>query len=239
MTHHIRVSGIDVEVVRKDIKNLHVGVYPPEGKVRVAAPLLLDDDAVRLAVISKLSWIRRQKAHFREQPRQSKREYVPRESHYFLGRRYLLNIIEHAGRPRVEIRRSNRMDLFVPKGTDASNREQLILNWYRKELKAMIPSLIEKWQAVIGVEVVEWGVKRMKTKWGSCSAESKRIWINLELAKKPVQCLEYIMVHEMVHLLERNHTERFIALMDKFMPSWRLLRDELNHTPLSHEKWSY
>jgi hypothetical protein len=103
----------------------------------------------------------------------------------------------------------------------------------------MIPSLIEKWQAVIGVEVVEWGVKRMKTKWGSCSAESKRIWINLELAKKPVQCLEYIVVHEMVHLLERNHTERFIALMDEFMPSWRLLRDELNHTPLSHEKWSY
>jgi hypothetical protein len=127
----------------------------------------------------------------------------------------------------------------VPQGTDASKREQLILNWYRKELKAMIPSLIEKWQAVIGVEVVEWGVKRMKTKWGSCSAESKRIWINLELAKKPVQCLEYIVVHEMVHLLERNHTERFIALMDEFMPSWRLLRDELNHTPLSHEKWSY
>ena len=239
MTHHIRVSGIDVEVVRKDIKNLHVGVYPPEGRVRVAAPLLLDDDAVRLAVISKLSWIRRQKAHFREQPRQSKREYVPRESHYFLGRRYLLNIIEHEGRPRVEIRRSNRIDLFVPQGTDASKREQLILAWYRKELKAMIPSLIEKWQAVIGLEVADWGVKRMKTKWGSCNAESKRIWVNLELAKKPVQCLEYIVVHEMVHLLERNHTERFISLMDEFMPSWRLLRDELNHTPLSHEKWLY
>jgi len=236
MTHHIRVSGIDVEVVRKDIKNLHVGVYPPEGRVRVAAPLLLDDDAVRLAVISKLSWIRRQKAHFREQPRQSKREYVPRESHYFLGRRYLLNIIEHEGRPRVEIRRSNQIDLFVPQGTDASKREQLILAWYRKELKAMIPSLIEKWQAVIGLEVADWGVKRMKTKWGSCNAESKRIWVNLELAKKPVQCLEYIVVHEMVHLLERNHTERFISLMDEFMPSWRLLRDELNHTTLSHEK---
>jgi predicted metal-dependent hydrolase len=239
MKHQISVNGINVEVVRKDIKNLHIGVYPPEGRVRVAAPFLIDDDAVRLAVISKLSWIKRQKAHFREQPRQSKREYIRRESHYFLGRRYLLNIREHNSSARVEIRNSNRLDLFVPHGADAARRERVLLTWYRKELKARIPQLIEKWEAVLGVQVDDWGVKRMKTKWGSCSIEARRIWLNLELAKKPVQCLEYIVVHEMAHLLERHHNDRFMELMDAFMPSWQLYRDELNHTTLSHEKWSY
>lgn len=239
MKHHISVSGINVEVVRKDIKNLHIGVYPPEGRVRVAAPLLVDDDAVRLAVISKLAWIKRQRNHFHGQSRQSKREFVQRESHYFLGRRYLLNIKEGSGPARVEIRRSNRLDLFVPQGSDAAKRERVILVWYRKELKARIPALIEKWQAVIGVQVADWGVKRMKTKWGSCSIEASRIWINLELAKKPIKCLEYIVVHEMVHLLERHHNERFTALMDSFMPLWRIHRDELNSAPLNHETWIY
>ncbi|MDD1753961.1 MAG: M48 family metallopeptidase [Methanotrichaceae archaeon] len=238
MKHHISVIGINVEVVRKDIKNLHIGVYPPEGRVRVASPRLINDDAVRLAVISKLSWIKRQKAHFQKQPRQSKREYIHRESHYFFGRRYLLNIKEHDGSARVEIR-ANRLYLFVPYGTDASRRERVLLNWYRKELKARIPDLIEKWEGVLGVRVVDWGVKRMKTKWGSCSIEARRIWLNLELAKKPVQCLEYIVVHEMVHLIERRHNDRFKELMDEFMPSWRLIRDELNHTPRSHETWVY
>lgn len=239
MKYHIRVSGINVEVVRKDIKNLHIGVYPPEGRVRVAAPLLMDDEAVRLAVISKLTWIRKRKSHFQGQPRQSKREYVPRESHYFLGRRYLLNIIEHAGPARVEIHRTRRLDLFVPHGADIKQRERILIEWYRKELKASIPQLIEKWQAITGVQVVDWRVKRMKTKWGSCNIGARRIWLNLELAKKPIQCLEYIIVHEMVHLLERHHNERFMELMDEFMPSWRLYRDELNLTPLSHERWSY
>jgi predicted metal-dependent hydrolase len=239
MKCQISISGINVEVIRKDIKNLHVGVYPPEGRVRVAAPLQVDDDAVRLAVISKLSWIKRQKAHFHEQPRQSKREYVPRESHYFLGRRYLLNVNEHPGVARVEVRRTNQLDLFVPHGADAAQRERVLLAWYRKELKARIPNLIDKWQAVTGIRVDDWSVKRMKTKWGSCNIEARRIWLNLELAKKPVQCLEYIVVHEMVHLLERHHNERFTELMDKFMPQWRLHRDELNRTPLSHEKWGY
>jgi predicted metal-dependent hydrolase len=238
MKHHIRVSGFEVEVIRKDIKNLHVGVYPPEGRVRVAAPLLIDDDAVRLAVISKLAWIKRQRAHFQGQSRQSEREYVPRESHYFLGRRYLLSV-KHDGPARVEIRRSNRLDLFVPYGADTAQRERVLLAWYRKELKARIPGLIEKWETVLGVEVADWGVKRMKTKWGSCSIEARRIWLNLELAKKPVQCLEYVVVHEMTHLLERHHNNRFTELMDAFMPQWRLQRDELNRTPLSHEAWVY
>lgn len=239
MKGYIRVGGINVEVVRKNIKNLHVGVYPPEGRVRVAAPLLMSNEAVRLAVISKLAWIKRQKAHFLEQPRQSKREYVPRESHYFMGRRYLLNVVEHDGRAKVEIRRSRQLDLFVPAGADAVQREKVLMEWYRKELKARIPGLIEKWQAVIGVQVADWGVKRMKTKWGSCNREARRIWINLELAKKPIHCLEYIIVHEMVHILERHHNEQFAAKMDAFMASWRLYRDELNRAPLSNEKWEY
>lgn len=237
MKGYIRVGGINVEVVRKNIKNLHIGVYPPEGRVRVAAPLSMGDEAVRLAVISKLAWIKKQKTHFQEQPRQSKREYIQRESHYFFGRRYLLNIIEHEGRAKVEIRRSRQLDLFVPTGADATQREKILIECYRKELKARIPRLIEKWQAVIGVQISDWGVKRMKTKWGSCNREAHRIWLNLELAKKPIHCLEYIIVHEMVHILERHHNEQFAAKMDAFMPSWRLYRDELNRAPLSNEKW--
>jgi hypothetical protein len=237
MKHHISVSGLDVEIIRKDIKNLHVGIYPPEGRIRVAAPLLLDDDAVRLAVISKLGWIKKQKKHFQEQSRQSKREFVQRESHYFFGRRYLLSIKEERGPARVEIRRSNRLDLYVPQGSSTEQRERVLTEWYRRELKARIPSLIEKWQTVIGVQVAEWGVKRMKTKWGSCNREARRIWFNLELAKKPIHCLEYIIVHEMVHILERHHNEQFAAKMDALMPSWRFYRDELNRAPLSNEKW--
>jgi len=239
MKHSISVSGIDIELVRKDIKNLHIGVYPPEGRVRVAAPLLLDDDAVRLAVISKLSWIKKQKRNFKEQPRQSKREFVQRESHYFLGRRYLLNVIEHDGPAKVEIRSARKMDLFVRQGMDTEQREKVLNEWYRRELKARIPPLIEKWEETIGVQIAEWGVKRMKTKWGSCNIEARRIWFNLELAKKPLPCLEYIVVHEMVHILERHHNERFTSLMDAFLPSWRISRDELNRFPLKHEKWVY
>jgi predicted metal-dependent hydrolase len=239
MKHSISVSGIDIELVRKDIKNLHIGVYPPEGRVRVAAPLLLDDDAVRLAVISKLSWIKKQKRNFKEQPRQSKREFVQRESHYFLGRRYLLNVIEHDGPAKVEIRSARKMDLFVRQGMDTEQREKVLNEWYRRELKARIPPLIEKWEEIIGVQIAEWGVKRMKTKWGSCNIEARRIWFNLELAKKPLPCLEYIVVHEMVHILERHHNERFTSLMDAFLPSWRISRDELNRFPLKHEKWVY
>jgi len=239
MKHLIRIGGMDVDVVRKDIKNLHIGVYPPNGRVRVAAPLLVDDDAVRLAVISRLSWIKRQKAHFKEQTRQSKREYVRRESHYFLGQRYLLNVIEHSGRAKVEVRNPRRLDLYVPHGADAKQRERVLVEWYRKELKLRIPPLIEKWEEIIGVQVTDWGVKRMKTKWGSCNREARRIWLNLELAKKPIECIEYIIVHEMVHFLERKHNERFVAQMDAFMPQWRLYRDELNRAPLNYENWIY
>lgn len=237
--HQILVHGLKVDVVRKNIKNLHLGVYPPEGRVRVAAPLSVDDEAIRLAVISKLAWIKRQQNRFLEQERQSQREYVYRESHYFFGTRYLLNVIEYKGSARVEIHNKSRIDLYVPIGSNASKREKVLLEWYRRELKAQIPYLIEKWEEIIGVKVDDWGVKKMKTRWGSCNIEDRRIWLNLELAKKPVQCLEYIVVHEMVHLLERSHNARFRALMDQFLPNWKLIRDELNQAPLSHETWTY
>jgi len=237
--HQILVRGLKVDVVRKDIKNLHLGVYPPEGRVRVAAPLRVNDEAIRLAVISKLPWIKRQQNRFLSQERQSEREYVYRENHYFFGQRYLLNVIEHAGQSRVEIQNKTRIDLYVPPGSDPLKREQVLLAWYRRELKALIPSLIKKWEEIIGVTVQDWGVKKMKTKWGSCNINERRIWLNLELAKKPVECLEYVVVHEMVHLLERNHSDRFKQMMDQFMPQWRQNRDILNQSPLSHEAWTY
>ncbi len=238
-THQITVQGLTVEVVRKAIKNLHLGVYPPHGRVRVAAPLTVSDEAVRLAVIGKLAWIKRQQAKFEAQPRQSRREMVRGESHYFLGQRYRLRVIEHNGAGKVVVRTKAAIDLYVRPGSSAEQREQVVQRWYRAQLKALIPSLLEKWQVVLGVQVADWGVKKMKTKWGGCTIDARRIWINLELAKKPVQCLEYIIVHELVHLLERHHNDRFRQLMDQFLPQWRLHREELNGAPLGHENWDY
>jgi predicted metal-dependent hydrolase len=237
--HRISVAGFAVDVIRKDIKNLHLGVYPPNGRVRVAAPLRMDDEAVRLAVSTKLAWIKRQQKRFRDQERQSPRQYIYRESHYYFGRRYLLNVIEQDGPARVTIRHKTTLDLYLPKGTDTTKRERIMHEWYRKELKALIPVFIEKWESVIGVKVAFWGVKKMKTKWGSCNIRAGRIWLNLELAKKPIQCLEYIIVHEMAHLLERHHNDGFKDLLDHHIPQWRLYRDELNRAPLGHETWSY
>ncbi len=237
--HQITIGGLVVDVVRKNIKNLHLGVYPPEGRVRVAAPLLVNDEAVKLAVISKLSWIKRQQSQFKTQERQSVREYISRESHYYLGSRYLLNVIYHKGLGHVTIRNKRTLDLYVPEGADTAQREKVMLAWYRNQIKILIPPLIEKWEPIVGVKVDSWGVKKMKTKWGSCNREASRIWLNLELIKKPPQCLEYIVAHEIMHLLERNHTDRFMALMDQFLPQWRLYKDELNHRPLAHETWKY
>jgi predicted metal-dependent hydrolase len=238
-TRQFTVSGIRVEVLRKDIKNLHLGVYPPNGRVRVAAPLVVSDEAVRLAVIDKLGWIRRQKAKFAEQPRQSQREMVNGESHYFLGQRYRLRVHEHDGPARVAVRGVASLDLFIRPGCSADQREAVLLRWHREQLKTLIPPLLEKWQPILGVEVADWGVKRMKTKWGSCNPASRRVWFNLELAKKPVQCLEYIVVHELVHLLERHHNERFAALVEAHVPQWRQFREMLKKAPLGHEEWEY
>ena len=235
----ITVGGIAVDVVRKDIKNLHLGVYPPHARVRVAAPLVISDDAVRLAVIDKLGWIRRQKAKFAEQPRQSQRDMVSGESHYILGRRYRLRVHEHDGPARLAMRGMASLDLFVRPGATLDQREAVLMRWHRAQLKALIPGLLEKWQPVLGVAVAAWGVKAMKTKWGSCNAAARRVWFNLELSKKPVQCIEYIVVHELAHLVERRHDARFVALMDARLPGWRQARELLNQSPLAHEDWRY
>lgn len=237
--HTIEVRGIPVEIVRKDIKNLHVGVYPPKGRVRVAAPLRLDDEAVRLAVITRLGWIRRQQEGFQQQDRQSQREMVTGESHFFLGRRYRLDVIEHDGPASVELPNNTTMLLRVRPGLNQAGRDAVLQRWYRRRLREQLPPLLAKWEPKIGVQVAELRIKKMKTRWGTCNREAKRIWLNLELVKKPASCLEYILVHEMVHFLERYHDDRFRALMDELMPQWRRWRDELNRAPLAHEEWKY
>jgi predicted metal-dependent hydrolase len=237
--HRITVSGLSVDVLRKDIKNLHLGVYPPHGRVRVAAPLMVSDEAVRLAVIGKLGWIKRQQAKFENQQRQSQREMVSGESHYFLGRRYRLRVHEHTSSVGVALGGQAWLDLFVRPGTTSEQREAVLHRWYRAQLKMLIPPLLEKWQQIMGVQVAYWGIKRMKTKWGTCNAAARRVWFNLELAKKPEQCIEYVVAHELTHLLERHHNERFTGLLDQYLPNWRALRDELNHSTLSHDHWSY
>ena len=237
--HQITVNNIVIDVVRKDIKNLHLAVYPPDGRVRIATPTKVDDEAVRLFAISKMSWIKKNQAKYKNQQRQPERKYVSGESHYLKGQRYLLNVVHHTGNPKIAIRNKKYIDLYVKPDSTAEQRENVMTNWYRKNLKEQIPALIEIWQEVVDVEVADWEVKRMKAKWGTCNREARRIWLNLELAKKPEHCLEYIIVHEMVHFLERNHTDRFVAYMDKFMPLWRDYKQELNQFPLSHEEWTY
>jgi predicted metal-dependent hydrolase len=234
----MKVGSLTVEVVRKDIKNLHLGVYPPQGRVRVAAPMVVDDEAVRLAVIDKLGWIKRQRAKFAAQARQSQRDMVNGESHYFLGRRYRLRVHERHEPAHVAIRGVGSLDLFVRPGSNAEQRQAVLLHWHRAQLKLLIPPLLARWQPILRVQATDWGVKKMKTKWGSCNAAAARLWFNLELAKKPVQCLEYVVVHELAHLRQRHHDERFIALMDTHLPQWRHTRDLLKSAPLGHENWN-
>lgn len=240
-THKISVDDITIDVVRKNIKNLHLAVYPPYGLVRIATPGHIDDEAVRLFAISKLSWIKKHRSKFKQQKRQSPREYVSGESHYYKGQRYLLNVIYQKAplRNKVEIRNKKYLDLYVREGSDKKRRKRILTEWYRRQLKDELPGLIEKWESIIGVKVNSWGVKQMKTKWGTCNITAKRVWVNLELAKRPPQCLEYILVHELVHLLERTHGVRFIAYMDKFLSNWRLIQEELSSFPISHGDWDY
>lgn len=231
------VSGIPVQVARKDIKNLHLSVCPPDGHVRVAVPMHMTDDNVRLAVISRLSWIKKQQVSFQAQPRQSEREMVSGESHYLFGQRYRLEVIERRGRHEIVIKNNSTLQLFVNPGTSTKNRTLVLNEWYRRQLKERMPELLTHWQAIIGKQVSDWGIKRMKTKWGSCNINQRRIWLNLELAKKPIECLEYVLVHELVHLLERHHNDRFKAYMDKFLPHWQQCRDILKQEPLRNETW--
>ena len=237
--HQIEVSNFCIDVIRKSIKNMHLSVYPPTGRVRIAAPLNVDDEAVKLFAISKLAWIKKNQRKFEMQDRQMPRVFEQRESHYFEGKRYLLRVTEQNATPRVEIKTKTYIDLFIRPNATVEQRQNCINEWYRKQLKNQIPQLIEKWEPIIGVSVSDWGVKQMKTKWGTCNIEQKRIWINLELAKKPYNCLEYIVVHEMIHLIERYHNDNFLAHLDKYLPKWKLHKDELNRLPVSHGEWEY
>jgi predicted metal-dependent hydrolase len=227
-----------VEVVRKDIKHLHLAVYPPDGRVRVAAPLRVEEEAVKLAVVTRLGWIRRKQESLRLQDRQSEREYVTGETHYFLGRRLRLRLVDEP-RSSVRVAGPDSLEMRVPAETSAKKRGQVMHEWYRRELRDRVPALLERWEPRVGVDVSAVGIKRMRTRWGSCNADARRVWLNLELAKKPPRCTEYVLVHEMVHILERRHNERFRSLMDDFLPSWRLHRDALNQEPLAYEDWTY
>ena len=235
---YLTVAGIDVDVVYKDIKNLHIGVYPPMGRVRVAAPKHLDDDQVRLAVVHRLPWIKKHQQQLRSAQRQSVREMVTGESHYVWGSRYRLKIIERRGRAQVELD-GKRLLLYVPEGTDADHRRTLLDRWYRAQLTQSVPDVIKRWEPKIGVTVPKWTIRRMKTKWGSCNRETGHIWLNLELAKKHPSWLDYVVLHEVVHLRERGHGWRFVELMDRHMPDWKARREGLNQEPLGHEHWAH
>ncbi|MCK5138075.1 MAG: M48 family metallopeptidase [Bacteroidales bacterium] len=234
----IELGNITIDVEHKDIKNIHLSVYPPNGKVKISAPNRMNLDTIRVYAISKLQWIKKKQEQFKNQERETPREYISRESHYFLGKRYLLKVIGHNSHPKVILNHSEIV-LYVRPNTPQEKRKEIVEEWYRVELKKIVPNLIEKWEKVIGVQSNEFGIKKMRTKWGTCSPEAKRIWLNLELAKKPVECIEYIIVHELVHLFERTHNDKFIRHMDDFMPKWRFHRDELNRLPFSHTDWKY
>jgi predicted metal-dependent hydrolase len=236
-THVLTVGHLTVEIIKKDIKNIHLSVHPPEGWVRLAAPLGCSDEAIRLYIISRMGWIKRQQAQFTAQERQLFRQYVARESHYFQGQRHLLRVHAHDGVGYVEIKNKGYIDLYARPESSVEDKKKILQEWYRRELKAQVKPLIEKWQAKMNLELTDWGIKRMKTKWGTCNIKAKRMWLNLELAKKPVSCVEYIIVHELIHLLERHHNDQFVAYLDSFMPQWRAHKAELNRLALSYEEW--
>lgn len=234
----IQLGEITIEVTQKDIKNVHLSVYPPFGQVKIAAPIRMNLDTIRIYAITKLSWIKKQQIKIKGQKREAPREYLTKESHYYLGKRYLLKVIENNATPNVKLKH-NTIELYVRPETDTAKRKEILDEWYRARLKEMIPTIIAKWEKVMAVEVKEFGIKKMKTKWGTCNIDAQRIWVNLELAKKPINCLEYIVIHEMTHLLERNHNSRFVALMNQFMPNWKEVKEELNRLPVSHTEWGY
>ena len=238
MTGRLHLGAIKVDVVFKDIKNVHLSVYPPSGRVRISAPLRMSLDTVRVFAIAKLSWIRQQQDKLRGQERETPREYLSRESHYLLGKRYLLTVREEDAPPTVE-RKHGKLLLRVRPGTDEAGRQAVVEAWYRRQLKQEALPLIARWEPILGVRVERFFVQRMKTRWGSCNPAARTIRLNTDLAKKPRECLEYIVVHEMAHILEPTHTARFVALMDQFMPNWRFYRDQLNRLPVSHEDWGY
>lgn len=238
MAEHIDLGGIRVEVQRKNNKHAHLYVYPPEGRVHISAPMHMGLDALRAFAISRLSWIKAQQRQMRAQPREPEREYLNRESHQVWGRRYLLKVIELDAAPAVELKHSTLV-LQVRPGSDEARRQALLESWYRQQLRAKLPALLDKWQPLMGVEARRIFVQRMKTRWGSCNSAAGSIRLNTDLAKKPPECLEYVLVHELAHLIEPTHNARFLSLLDRLMPHWRQIKDELNRLPVRHEAWDH
>ena len=232
-----RVGGIAVAVVRKDIKNLHLAVYPPDGRVRIAVPEALSDAAIHTAVATRLAWIRRKQASFQRQARETARDMVNGETHWFDGRRYRLQVTESPGRPLVRLTRGRHLELRVRPGGSQADRARLLDRWYRAHLAAVVPAMLDEWAPRVGIARPDWRMRHMKTRWGSCRPESGRIWLNVELAKKLRTHLEYIAVHELLHLKIRHHDRAFQARMDELLPHWRLMRSELGALPLGHEHW--
>ena len=223
----MKVANISIDVIRKDIKNLYLRVHSPDGRVCISSPRKLDNETIRQFALTKLDWIRTKQAQYQDKQEVYLPQYVSGEFHYYQGDRLKLKVNYHAAAPKVVLR-DTQIDLHVRHGSIKEQREQVLYSWYRQQLKAKLPQLIAKWQKVIGVKTNDWGVKKMKTRWGTCNTRAKRIWLNLELIKQPPHCLEYVVVHELVHLLERYHGDRFQAYMDKFMPDWRAYQAEIN-----------
>jgi predicted metal-dependent hydrolase len=234
-----RIGPVDVEINRRDIKNIHLSVLPPNGRVRLSVPNKTNEQAIRLAIVNKLAWIKKQQADFANQERQSVREMVNGECHYLWGRKYRLKVINVQGKYSVQAKGNGKLELAVAESTSIDNKLKLLNRFYRDEMQRSLEKLLSTWQKKLGVEANSLNTKKMKTKWGSCNIQARRIWLNLELAKKPPECMEYILVHELVHLLERHHNQRFRSLMDKHIPNWRERRDLLNSLPLAYEDWSY
>ena len=234
----IELGDITIDVEQKNIKNIHLSVYPPNGKVKISAPDHMNLDTIRVFAISKIKWIRNKQKELKEQPRETIREFISKESHYLFGKRYLLKVIVSDMPYRVDLTHGEIV-LYVKPSTTTERKKELVDEWYRQQLKSKVPELINKWEKVIGVKINEYGIKKMRTKWGTCNPVAKRIWLNLELAKKPIETIEYIIVHELVHLLEPSHNNQFIKYMDEFMPKWKFYRDELNQLPFGHIEWKY
>ena len=234
--HQIKISNILIDVIRKDIKNMRLTVYPPGGRVRISVPLHINDETARLFAISKLSWIKNHRQKIKEQKRAIDRYFISRETHYFFGQPYLLDVVEHNAVPEVVLKNKTYISLFVRPNTTTEKRQSIMNEWYRSELKKKIPSIIEKYEKQIGVKVNNWRIKHMKTRWGSCNIKDKRIWINLELAKKPIVCLEYVILHELLHLIERYHNRNFKAHIEKYMPQWKSHKEELDRLPIYYRK---
>lgn len=236
MAETIQIGELTIQVTKKDVKNVHLSVHPPEGRVTLVTPLATRLDVARAYAISRLGWIRQQQAKLQQQAREAPRRYVERESHYLWGRRHLLTVVRREAKPEVKLDHK-RITLTVRPGSDAQKRAEVIHEWHKGLLHAAVPALIAKWEPKLKVKVEGYYLQRMKTKWGSCNHREGHIRLNTELVKKPKELLEYVIVHELAHLLVPTHSERFVALLEKHYPSWREARAELNELPLGAEAW--